>query len=132
MAVAVFSSVALVYLTALVYMPAKREINSGLSDMGRHSKLYFSSLNYSNIKTTILSFLKSTLLNFPTPKVDLTNNLPDLNKCWEFRPPAACNVHDGGAGGDGRLRLVLVRRVVPLQKQGTIPHFRRINYHDFT
>ena len=35
MAVAVFSSVALVYLTALVYMPAKREINSGLSDMGR-------------------------------------------------------------------------------------------------
>ncbi|TRY69959.1 hypothetical protein TCAL_04884 [Tigriopus californicus] len=33
MAVAVFSSVALVYLTALVYMPAKREINSGLSDV---------------------------------------------------------------------------------------------------
>ena len=30
MAVAVFSSVALVYLTALVYMPAKREIDSGL------------------------------------------------------------------------------------------------------
>ena len=29
MAVAVFSSVALVYLTALVYMPAKREIESG-------------------------------------------------------------------------------------------------------
>ena len=39
MAVAVFSSVALVYLTALVYMPAKREINSGLSDTGRDSKL---------------------------------------------------------------------------------------------
>ena len=39
MAVAVFSSVALVYLTALVYMPAKREINSGLSDTGWHSKL---------------------------------------------------------------------------------------------
>ena len=33
MAVAVFSSVALVYLTALVYMPAKREISSGLSDL---------------------------------------------------------------------------------------------------
>jgi len=33
MAVAVFSSVALVYLTALVYMPAKREIESGLSDL---------------------------------------------------------------------------------------------------
>ena len=31
MAVAVFSSVALVYLTALVYMPAKREIESGKS-----------------------------------------------------------------------------------------------------
>ena len=31
MAVAVFSSVALVYLTALVYVPAKREIQSGLS-----------------------------------------------------------------------------------------------------
>ena len=31
MAVAVFSSVALVYLTALVYMPAKREIESGRS-----------------------------------------------------------------------------------------------------
>ena len=39
MAVAVFSSVALVYLTALVYMPAKREINSGLSDMGGKSKI---------------------------------------------------------------------------------------------
>ena len=33
MAVAVFSSVALVYLTALVDMPAKREISSGLSDL---------------------------------------------------------------------------------------------------
>ena len=31
MAVAVFSSVALVYLTALVYVPARREINSGLN-----------------------------------------------------------------------------------------------------
>ena len=50
MAVAVFSSVALVYLTALVYMPAKREINSGLSDMGRHSKL---NLYQSNIKLNI-------------------------------------------------------------------------------
>ncbi len=33
MAVAVFSSVALVYLTALVYMPAKREFQSALSDV---------------------------------------------------------------------------------------------------
>jgi len=32
MAVSVFSSVALVYLTALVYMPARREIASGLAD----------------------------------------------------------------------------------------------------
>ena len=31
MAVAVFSSVALVYLTRIVYVPAKREIQSGLS-----------------------------------------------------------------------------------------------------
>ena len=37
MAVAVFSSVALVYLTALVYMPAKREMQSGISDTGRNS-----------------------------------------------------------------------------------------------
>jgi hypothetical protein len=33
MAVSVFSSVALVYLTALVYMPSKREMASGLSDV---------------------------------------------------------------------------------------------------
>ena len=41
-----------------------------------------------------------------------------------FCPNAACNVHDRGEGGDGRLRLVLMRRVVPLQEQGTVPHFQ--------
>ena len=51
-------------------------------------------------------------------------SLPDLYQKLDFCPNAACNVHDGGAGGDGRLRLVLMWRVVPLQEQGTVPHFQ--------
>ena len=38
-------------------------------------------------------------------------------------PHAAGDVHDGREGGDGRLRLVLVRRVVPFQKQGRMRIF---------
>ena len=37
-------------------------------------------------------------------------------------------MHDGGAGGDGRLRLVLVRRVVPIQEQGSSSTFQNGNH----